>query len=244
MNEDRLRQLLADVAPDLAPPPDRIASVRRRAAHHRAWVVAGATVAVAAVSLIAGIPALSSLGTTPRVSSDMPAGTVGPTTPTSGATLRTDGCRTDSSGSATDPETEAAGTATDVAQRIASYAEEHFADVYADSALQDSRPRVQVYRKPSPSFDSWIRAAFSKDCVEVRDVAYSAKELENWSTRVSDDSAYWGRQGVTLNSVGTDPVNGVVRVGTNDVKKVRELLVDRYGNDAPLVAVEGGGLTW
>ncbi|WP_422739302.1 hypothetical protein ACN263_08730 [Micromonospora sp. WMMD729] len=243
MNEDRLRQLLTDVAPDLAPPPDRIASVRRRAAHHRAWVAAGATVAVAAVSLIAAIPAFSSLGTTPAVSNDRPAGAVGPTT-TSGATLRTDGCRTDSSGSATDPRTADAGTATDVAQRIAAYAEEHFADVYADSALQDSGPRVQVYRKPSPSFDSWIRAAFSKDCVEVRDVAHSAKELEEWSTRVSDDSAYWSRQGVTLNSVGTDPVNGVVRVGTNDVKKVRELLIDRYGNDAPLVAVEGGGLTW
>ncbi|WP_433538001.1 hypothetical protein ACQPZK_09875 [Micromonospora sp. CA-249363] len=196
------------------------------------------------MSLIAGIPALRSLGTAPSVSSDMPAGTVGPTTPTSGAPLTTDGCRTGPSGSATDPGTEDAGTATEVAQRIASYAEEHFADVYADSALQDSGPRVQVYRKSSPAFDSWIRAAFSHDCVEVRDAPYSAKELEDWSTRVSDDSAYWSRQGVRLNSVGTDPVNGVVRVGTNDVKKVRELLIDRYGKEAPLVAVEGGGLTW
>ncbi len=231
MNEYQLRKILSDTAPDLPPSADRIASIRRRANRQRALAAGGITAAVT-VTVLAGTPLILNLA------SPGPLGSVGAPAPTSTTLIRTEGCGT------TGATTTSQSDASEIAQQISSHAEAHYAEVYADAALQETGPPVRVYRKPSPSFDAWVRATFSNECIELADAAYSAKELESWSSRVSGDEGFWDEHGINLASVGTDPVHGVVRVGASDVEKLRRLLIERYGSEAPLVAEKGGGLSW
>jgi hypothetical protein len=124
----------------------------------------------------------------------------------------------------------------DVTGQIGARGEADFAAVFAGARVGDEG--VEVYRKPSAEFDSWITATFAGSCVIVRDAKFSAAELAKRYEQVNDDNAYWGEQGVHVNSVSSDFVRGVVVVGTSEVDKGRPLFAARYADGPPVELVD------
>src|SRR5690606_4594628 len=114
--------------------------------------------------------------------------------------------------------------------------------VYAGVMMVQERDRIQVFRKPSSEFDQWILRDFAADCVEILDARYSAVELAAVQERITNDLAYWRRNGLQINSVGVDFVRGVVTVGTLDVDRARRELPARYGPQVPIEVERMGPL--
>jgi len=123
----------------------------------------------------------------------------------------------------------------DVAGQIGERGETDFGSVFAGARVGDEG--VDVYRKPSADFDRWVLADFAASCVLLHDAKFSGAELAQWYQEVNDDNAYWASQGVTVNSVSSDFVRGVVVVGTSEADKARPLFAAKYGAGVPVEVV-------
>lgn len=145
----------------------------------------------------------------------------------SGAAVRTAGC-----GSSASP----AADLVDVAGQIGVRGEADFAAVFAGARVGEEG--VEVYRKPSAELDAWVTATFASSCVILHDARFSAGDLAKRYEQVTDDTTYWGEQGVHVNSVSSDFVRGVVIVGTQEVDKARPLFAARYADGPPVELVD------
>lgn len=123
-----------------------------------------------------------------------------------------------------------------MAGQIGQRGETDFASVFAGARVGDEG--VDVYRKPSADFDKWVLADFAASCVLLHDAVFSAAELAQRYQQVNDDNSYWSTQGVTVNSVSSDFVRGVVVVGTQEVDKAKPLFQARYGTGVPVELVD------
>jgi hypothetical protein len=153
--------------------------------------------------------------------------------------LRTDACSASASPSvAPDNQTEL----NLIAERIQPHAQEQFEDVFAGVEVTPDNNRVLVYRKPSASFDDWIRKSFAPSCIEVHDARHSAKELNALIDRINQDMEYWADQGIDINELGAKHDGSGIIVGVNgdDVDKAKQAMPARYGSDIALL-IEGGG---
>lgn len=177
-----------------------------------------------------------------------PAASSGAPTVSADGVLRTAGCATATSPPAMSidgtPQPANQNALSAVAGRVQPRAETDFAAVYAGVALVQERDRIQVYRKPSPEFDQWIRRDFAADCVEVLDARYSAVELAAFQQRVTSDFEYWRQRGLQINSVGASFIRGVVVVGTLEVDRARRELPARYGPQVPIEVERQGPIGW
>jgi hypothetical protein len=144
------------------------------------------------------------------------------------SSARTAGCGSSSSAHPVDP--------VDVAAQIGQKGEADFAAVFAGARVGDEG--VDVYRKPSADFDTWVRSSFQDACVLLHDARFSGKELAARYQQVNDDNSYWSSQGVTVNSVSSDFVRGVVVVGTDNVDKAGPLFKARYADGVPVEVVK------
>ena len=150
----------------------------------------------------------------------------GPSAAASSASGRTAGC---AASPTTDP--------VDVAGQIGERGETDFGAVFAGARVGEEG--VDVYRKASGAadFDRWVLADFAASCVLLHDARFSGAELAQRYQEVNDDNAYWASQGVTVNSVSSDFVRGVVVAGTSEADKARPLFAAKYAAGVPVEVV-------
>ena len=115
-----------------------------------------------------------------------------------------------------------------------------FADSYAGLEVDQKLVRAIVYRVPTASFDRFVREAAGNACIVVRDATHSTRDLAAWHDRVLADLPFWGHRGIDIVSIGARHDGTGVEIGTGDVPRTRAELLDRYGQEAPLVFVEHG----
>jgi hypothetical protein len=108
------------------------------------------------------------------------------------------------------------------------------ADSYAGLEVDQEHVRAFVYRKPSATFDDFIRRTAQDVCIVVRDASNTAVDLAYWHDRVLADLAYWTNEGIRISSVGARHDGSAVEIGTRDVEQARRKLPARYGPGAPL----------
>ncbi|GGM59865.1 hypothetical protein ACFFX1_04550 [Dactylosporangium sucinum] len=148
------------------------------------------------------------------------------------------GGRTAACASAAASSGEGGADAVDVAGQVGQKGEADYAAVFAGARVRDDGTSVDVYRKPSADFDKWVLDTFGSTCVVLNDAKFSAAELAKRYQQVNDDHEYWSGQGVSVNSVSSDFVRGVVIVGTDDPDKAAPLFKTRYADGVPVELVK------
>lgn len=85
-------------------------------------------------------------------------------------------------------------------ETVHNHATRRWPDAYAGVASDLPGRALEVYRIPTPGFDSGIRKLTS---VTVRfvDARHSARTVDGWVDRISADLNYWQRRGVTIHGV-------------------------------------------
>lgn len=264
MEERDLRALLSTALG--TEPPSRfdtagvVARGRRARSRRRLAASGGTLVAVAALTLplIAtasppGTPTSAPPSPSPTVSPEptaaptsSPSPTASPSGPPPGRVVLSAGCATaDPSAAAEDEHGLPANQNKlfDVYGRLNPVANRRFRAVYAGAALASARDRLMVYRKPSAEFDRWVRRDFARDCVEVHDAAYSAREIRARVEQVIADRAYWAGRNITIASAGLDYMGQAVPVAIiGDVEQARAEFAVRYRSGPPIVVSESKGL--
>jgi len=132
-----------------------------------------------------------------------------------------------------------------LAERIRPLVEEPYAEVFGYLSMEHATNRIVVYRKPSAELDALILDRFRADCVELRDVAYSAVETKALADRIADDAPYWRGKGIEIYTVGMNDDWSVmeVQVREADVDKATAELPKRYGATIPIVVMKGEPIT-
>jgi len=216
--EEQLRRLFHGSVPPLPEPVDRIAAVGARVRRTRTVRMAATTAAAAAVlgvALVAGLagvlPGRSGAGTSVAGGADSSPLAV---------SAQTAGCRGQASMTADGAELDRLAT------QLRSEAEPRFADSFANLEITD---RLRVFRKPSGDFDAWVVQEFAAQCVELVDVPYSGRELQQFHDEVEADRSYWRQQGIQLNSL-TVGVDGTITIGVDSkvFEKAKEKIPPRY----------------
>jgi hypothetical protein len=128
-----------------------------------------------------------------------------------------------------------------LAERVRPLVAEPHSDVFGYLAMEHETNRIVVYRKPSSTLDDLVLSTFRADCVELRDVPFSAVETTALSNRIADDFDYWRKQGIEIYTVGmTDDWSAMeVQAREADVERATAVLPDRYGAVIPIVVVPG-----
>ena len=161
--------------------------------------------------------------------------------PSDDGIVRTDGCATATSPPVMTidgtPQPANQEALDELAGRVQTYAEAHFADVYTGLELRSAVDRIRVYRKPSAGFDAWITREFAKDCVEVVAAKYSRPELDSLATRIMDDRDYWTAKGISISTVAVKVDGSGVEVGTTNVVQARRELPPYYGAAVTITVV-------
>ncbi|MGW5673450.1 hypothetical protein, partial [Micromonospora sp. NPDC003776] len=162
--------------------------------------------------------------------------------PPPGRVLLTAGCATADPGAAAEDEHGLPANQNKlfgVYDRLHPVANRRFGAVYAGAALASPRDRIMVYRKPSAEFDRWVRRDFARDCVEVHDAAYSAREIRARADEVLADRAYWQRRNINPGSFSLDITGRAVTVGvTGDLERAQAEFSARYRTGPPIVVVK------
>lgn len=97
--------------------------------------------------------------------------------------------------------------------------------------------RLLVHRRPSEAFDVAVRMVVPAERLWLRDVPYSAVDLEAGLTRVRADVAYWKRRGVEINTMGTHAGLGCVEIGVSEPDRHGAALAERYGANMAVCVV-------
>jgi hypothetical protein len=120
--------------------------------------------------------------------------------------------------------------------------ESEFADSFAGVEVVPDQGYAIVYRVPSATFDQMVAKISGRECVHIRDAAYTAKALRALAEKVSGDVEYWRAQGIPVNSVGPLHDGSAVEVGVDaaGVERAKVELPKRYGLTPPMKIVERG----
>jgi hypothetical protein len=132
-----------------------------------------------------------------------------------------------------------------LAERIRPLVEQPYAEVFGYLSMEHETNRIVVYRKPSADLDALILDKFEADCVELRDVAYSAVETTALADKIADDFPYWRSRGIEIYTVGMNDDWSVMEVHTReaDVEKAEAELPKRYDTTIPIAVVKGEPIT-
>ncbi|MFG2059554.1 hypothetical protein ACGFI9_36635 [Micromonospora sp. NPDC048930] len=253
-------------------PPSRFDTVGivvrgRRARSRRRLAASGGTlVAVAALTLPliataspSGTPTAAPRSPSPTASpvpsatptpspSATPRPTASPSGPPPGRVVLTAGCATADPAAAAPEEHGLPGNQNklmDVWDRLNPVANRQFGAVYAGAVLASPRDRLMVYRKPSNAFDRWVRREFARDCVEVRDAAYSAREIRARSDEILADRAYWQRRNINPAHFELDDTGQALTVGViGDLERARAEFPARYRRGVPIVIIEAPDISF
>ena len=122
--------------------------------------------------------------------------------------------------------------------RLHQAGESTFQDVFAGVEVVPEKGYAIVYRVPSPEFDAFIREAAGAQCVLVRDAAFANARLRVLQDRISGDSEFWRKRGITINTTGTNHDGSGVVVGTLDVAKAKVELPKHYGTEIPIIVTK------
>ncbi|MFI6763177.1 hypothetical protein ACIBF5_29005 [Micromonospora sp. NPDC050417] len=109
--------------------------------------------------------------------------------------------------------------------------------VYAGTETDIPGNRLLVHRKPSEAFDAAVRTLVPAERLWLRDVPYSAVDLEAGLTRVRGDMTYWQNRGIAISTISTQPGLGCVQIGLPNLDRGRAALVEHYKPNTPVCVV-------
>ncbi|WP_370088108.1 hypothetical protein [Streptacidiphilus sp. MAP12-16] len=128
-----------------------------------------------------------------------------------------------------------------VVQRLAPYLQRHFGNSYSSVLVDSPNNQLVVYRIPDTRLDSAARAVAGPVHLSFVNSRYSYARQQQLLNRILADRGYWGRHGVTVNSVGTS--NGVHCAALVDVSEhpasAQRAFDARYGAGAVRVSQRG-----
>lgn len=130
----------------------------------------------------------------------------------------------------------------DLLGRIGTAGESRFAEHFAGLEVVPEKGHAIVYRVPSAEFDAFVAREAGDECVYLRDAAFGQATLQPLAHRVINDSAYWRKRGIQINSTSAGHDGSGVRVGVlpADVARARVELPKRYGTEVPIIIEEQG----
>ncbi|GAA1417539.1 hypothetical protein ACFQZ4_39670 [Catellatospora coxensis] len=133
----------------------------------------------------------------------------------------------------------------DVLGRIGVAGEGRFAEHFAGLEVVPEKGHAIVYRVPSADFDAFVTREAGNECVYLRDAAFGRATLQTLADRVINDSAYWRKQNIQINSTsaGNDGTGVTVGVLPADVARARAELPKRYGTAVPIIIEEQEPIT-
>ncbi|MEU8004588.1 hypothetical protein AB0B66_25800 [Catellatospora sp. NPDC049111] len=128
----------------------------------------------------------------------------------------------------------------DLLGRIGTAGESRFAEHFAGLEVVPEKGHAIVYRVPSADFDAFVQREAGDECVYLRDAAFGRSTLQALADKVINDSAYWRKQGIQINSTsaGNDGTAVTVGVLPADVARARVELPKRYGTAVPIIIEE------
>jgi hypothetical protein len=219
--EQKLRDLFHNAVVPADEPPDRVAAVGARVRRSR-LAATGLAAAAVGIGLMIAVPAVSSRqesAAIPPASTD--------TAPVVSAS--TAGCARPPM---TDPDLDA------LSSQLRQTAEADFASSFSNLEITD---RIRVFRKPDSAFDAWVKGTFARECVELLDVAHSARENRELIDRIESDRGYWTEKGISINTLSVS-ATGTLQLGISggDLAEVETTMHDRY--QRPVRVTEEGAV--
>lgn len=128
----------------------------------------------------------------------------------------------------------------DLLGRIGAAGEGRFAEHFAGLEVVPEKGHAIVYRVPSADFDAFVTREAGEECVYLRDAVFGRSTLQAMAERVINDSAYWRKKGIQINSTSAGHDGTAVTVGVlpADVARARVELPQRYGTAVPIIVEE------
>ncbi len=124
--------------------------------------------------------------------------------------------------------------------RIQHAGESTYRDIFAGLEVVPEEGYAIVYGVPSAEFEAFVGDAAGGQCVVYRNATHSFAELSALQHRIMNDTDFWRKRDIHINSTGPRHDGSGVTVGTLEVEKARAELPAHYGTEIPIIVEQVG----